>query len=71
MAASFKHWALRGVYRVHKWGPFLRVGFVGFLNCRYGFLRFYVGFFVSVLFPFWTSPGLGEFFMLGGGGGGY
>lgn len=48
--------------------PFLRVGFVGFLNCGYGFLGFYVGCFVSALFSFWTYPSFGEFFMLGGGG---
>lgn len=48
--------------------PFLRVGFVGFLNCGYGFLGFYVGCFVSALFSFRTSPSFGEFFMLGGGG---
>lgn len=47
--------------------PFLRVGFVGFLNCGYGFLGFYVGCFVSALFSFWTSPSFGEFFMLGDG----
>lgn len=48
--------------------PFLRVGFVGFLNCGYGFLGFYVGCFVSALFSFWTSPSFGEFFMVGDGG---
>lgn len=49
------------------WVLFLRIGFVGFLNCTYEFLWLYVGFFVSVLFFFWTSPSFGKFFKLGGG----
>lgn len=46
---------------------FLRIGFVGFLNYRHEFLWLYVGFFVSVLFFFWTSPSFGKLFKLGGG----
>lgn len=49
------------------WVLFLRIGFVGFLNCRYEFLWLYVGFFVSVLFFFCTYPRFGKFFKLGGG----
>lgn len=49
------------------WVLFLRIGFVGFLNCTYKFLWLYVGFFVPVLFFFWTSPSFGKFFKLGGG----
>ena len=40
--------------------PFLRVGFVGFLNCGYGFLGFYVGCFVSALFSFWVMGASGD-----------
>lgn len=46
---------------------FLRIGFVGSLNCIYEFLWLYVGFFVSILFFFWTSPSFGKLFKLGGG----
>lgn len=54
----------------------LSTDFAGFLNSRYGFLWLYVGFFVSilfffwtvsVLFFFWTFPSFGKIFKLGSG----